>query len=134
MEALQVQINAQMAVLGTPVELWMNWMVIIFMCSLLFAWRNKEARWAFAALVISLPTALLIFKLWGNVHLFALAHLLWWTPLLVYLILSFQRQEKFKQWGALRLWHHLLCITIVISLIFDLRDVYLVISGVKAIH
>ena len=134
MEALQAQINAQMAVLGTPVELWMNWMVIIFMCSLLFAWQDKEARWAFAALAISLPTALLIFKLWGNVHLFGLAHLLWWTPLLVYLVLSFQRQAKFKQWGPLRLWHHLLCVTIVISLVFDLRDIYLVISGVKAIH
>ncbi len=128
MEALQAQIDAQMAALGTPVELWVNWMMIIFISSILFVWKNKEARWALAALLVTLPTALLIFKLWGNVHLFALAHLLWWTPLLVYLIKSFQRQEKFKHWGALRLWHHLLCATIVVSLLFDVRDVYLVVT------
>lgn len=134
MKALQAQIDAQMAVLGTPVELWINWMMVIFISSILFVWKHKEARWALAALLVTFPTALLIFKLWGNVHLFALTHLLWWTPLLVYLIKSFQSQDKFKQWGALRLWHHLLCITIAISLFFDVRDVYLVVTGVKAIH
>lgn len=134
MEELQAQINTQMSTVGAPVELWINWMMIIFFSSLLFVWKNREARWALGAIVLTMPTAMLIFKLWGNVHLFSLAHLLWWSPLLVYLIRSFLSQGKFKKWGPLRIWHHLLCATIMISLVFDVRDVYLVLTGVKAMH
>ena len=134
METLQAEIAAQMATISTPVGYWMIRMRAILLSSLLFAWKHKEARWAVGAIVMTRISTIVIFILWANVHLFGIAHLIWWTPLLVYLLKSYQLQEKFRQWSFVRVWHHLLCATITVSLLFDVRDIYLVITGVKAMH
>ncbi len=129
------EINSQMATLSQPVQIWLSWMSLIFVASIFFAWKHVEARWAMSAMILSLPGALAVYALWKNVHLFGIVHLVLWLPLLVYLVhrTSSSGAEKYH-WTALRIWAILLMATISISLVFDVRDIYLVIEGTKAMH
>jgi len=124
----------------TPiVQIWMNWMVLTFLASLIFIAKYKTARWAFAVIIGTMILASIVWITTGNVHLFALPHLVLWTPLAVYLWrTSFSRSARINQmpvtglYGkAHSLWVDLLFITICISLVFDARDVYLVMTGGK---
>jgi hypothetical protein len=58
------EINAQMAALPQAVQLWVNWMTLVFAASLLFVWRHKEARWALPAFVATMGLAFGIFAIW----------------------------------------------------------------------
>ena len=124
----------------TPlVQIWMNWMVFIFLMSLIFIPKYKSARWAFAVILGTMALAGLVWKMTQNVHLFALPHIILWTPLAVYLWITqlsgaarANRPPPTGLYGkAHRLWVVLLFVTIIISLVFDLRDVFLVITGGK---
>jgi hypothetical protein len=127
------EMNAQMAALPQAVQLWVNWMTLVFATSLLFVWRHKEARRALLAFLATFGLALAIFSVSPNVHLFAVAHLIFWTPLLAYLIRRWRRSGdlKYRKWSAYRIWVSLLIGTVAISLAFDVRDVILVALGRK---
>lgn len=132
------EINAALKAGTSPgVQLWMNWMGIIFLLSLIFVWKFKPARWAFAAIV---GTGILVSIIWSmtqNVHLFGVAHLILWTPLAIYLwkqVLSSDARagaDAGLYSFAHFIWAALLFLTIVISLVFDVRDVVLVLTGAK---
>lgn len=117
------------------VKLWMNWMTVIFFAAVLFVWKFWSARWALVALLGTMAGALVIWNLWGNIHLLGIAHLLFWTPLAIYLWTrvitrgapAFPSLYGKAQW----VWTVLLFATIVISLLFDIRDIALVLMGQK---
>jgi len=129
-------VDAQMALLPTAVHIWVNWMMAIFAASVIFLKNHREARFTLAAFAGAIPVAFIVFHLWGNIHLFGIAHLATWAPLLIYLTYQYRsiKQDKYKSWNPFRIWVTLLMVTISISLLFDLRDIYLVIEGGKAIH
>lgn len=125
---------------STPaVAMWINWMGIVFLASLVFVWKRKTARFALLAIVLTLPAGILVWKLTGNVHLIGIAHILLWTPLAVIIYLrefcptgtwpDVAFKDRFK--SPYFIWVCLLFITICISLIFDVRDIFLVLSGAK---
>ena len=125
------------------VKLWMRWMVSIFLLSLVFLKRYKAARWTFIAIIATMICAVITWKLSKNVHLFGIPHLIVWTPLAVYLwkqTLSPRARaaatpDNINKDGlyhkAFMLWAVLIFVTILISLVFDVRDTYLVAIGVK---
>lgn len=131
MEELMNEMNAQMAVLPGWVQMWMNWMLFIFLASIIFVWKQKGARWALLSFIISMPVGMLVFYLSNTVHLLGIVHLLLWTPLLVYMLLKEIKLDGFKFQSPYGLWVILLIATITISLLFDIRDIVLVAMGQK---
>jgi len=130
------ELNAAMQAGTTQaVQYWMSWMVLVFLVSIFFVWKYKTARLTMLAMVLTVPIVLITWKLTKNVHLFGIAHLLVWTPLAVYIYM-----KEFKAVGGAfasglkspyTLWLGLLFTTIVISLVFDVRDIALVLIGQK---
>ncbi|NNE37293.1 MAG: hypothetical protein HKN08_03225 [Gammaproteobacteria bacterium] len=123
--------NAQMAELPNWVQLWMNWMMFIFVLSIVFVWKHKGARWTLASIILSMPVAILVFHLSNTIHLLGIVHLLLWTPLLIYMVLKEIKSEGFKFQSPYGVWAILLTATIAISLLFDIRDIILVAMGQK---
>jgi len=123
------EVNAQMATAPQWVQYWMNWMMGIFMASVLFVWKHKVARYSLAAFLITIPVGMVIFHFTHNVHLLGIAHLIVWGPLLVYLFKSSIKGQNLK--NPLGVWVFLLASTITISLLFDVRDLVLIALGKK---
>jgi len=67
------------------VKIWMNWMGIVFLSSLIFVWKRKPARWVLAAILLTLPIGFAVWKMTGSVHMLGIAHLIVWLPLATYL-------------------------------------------------
>ena len=124
--------QVQMAELSPAVQMWLNWMTLCWLSSLLFAWKHTAARWVLAVMLpLTIPLGLVVFALSGTVHLLGLAHLVLWTPLLVYLVKSEVRTDEFNPGSLYGAWVMLVGATILISLVFDVRDVALVALGQK---
>ena len=124
--------QAQMAELSPAVQMWLNWMTLCWLSSLLFAWNHTAARWVLAIMFpLTLPLGLVIFALSGTVHLLGIAHLIAWTPLLIYLVKNELRSDQFNPGSLYGAWVILLSATLLISLVFDVRDVTLVALGQK---
>lgn len=113
------------------VQLWINWMGIVFMASILFVWKHKSARMALGAMLLTLPLAFFIYNMSGSIHLIGIAHMVFWGPLTYYLISHEIRTPAFNIKSTYNIWLVLLTATIIISLIFDVRDTYLVLMGQK---
>ena len=114
--------NAYVAGLPAWVHNWMAWMRFAFGSALWFALARVEARWALAVGFATLlaGTALAYFIGWGP--LWGTVHIILWTPLMIYLYVT---RGPFSFRDAYGLWVRTLIVTIAISLVFDVRDVYL---------
>ncbi len=126
---------AMMRAETTPaVQIWMLWMVVILSASILFVAKHTQARWA---LLVALMTAVGGFILWrvtNNVHLLGIVHLILWVPLALYLWrrgLSKTARPLTQSYRLFFGWMCLLLTTIVISLVFDIRDLYPIFTGQK---
>ncbi len=116
----------------TPmVQLWMNWMGLIFIASVLFVWKHTGARLALFVILLSMPSALIIYNMTGTVHLLGIGHLILWGPLLYWLVTRDIRGPDFKIASPYGIWVLLISATIATSLLFDVRDIYLVLTDQK---
>lgn len=116
------------------VKLWMNWMMLVFAASLIFVWKFKPARWVLAAFIATGFVGFGIWSLTQNIHLLGIAHLLLWLPLAVYLwkgVLSGTAKPAWASHKIFFFWVLLVFVTIMISLVFDVRDIFLVMTGAK---
>ncbi len=128
MEEMELAINAATS---PAVQMWMNWMFIVFSTSIAFVWKYNSARVVLLAFVLNLPVAILVFNLTSSVHLIGIAHLFIWGPLAVYLVIVDLKSASFKFASLYGVWVSLLLGTIVVSLVFDVRDIILVLLGMK---
>lgn len=110
-----------MSMLPRPVQNWMLWLNIVFFAGLLFAFRRVEPRWAVVAHVACFPVGFTIYHVTRDLGLMGFPHILFWTPLLLYLPLAAKKDPGFRIMSAYGLWMLLLCLTIVISVVFDVR-------------
>lgn len=131
MSELMNQMNSQTADLPGWVQLWMNWMTVVFLAAILFVKNHVAARVAILTFVLTFLGAILVFYLTRNVHLFSLVHLALWTPLLIYLYRKEFKSGNTKFGSPYGIWLILLCTTIVVSLLFDVRDAALALMGQK---
>jgi hypothetical protein len=125
------QLNDQMAVLPQWIQYWMDWMMLIFLLSVLFVWKFKAARYVLITFVFTIPVGLLVFYLTQNAHLLGITHLILWAPLLFGLIKFEIKRADFKLTSIYGIWLSLLMATISISLVFDIRDIVMIILGHK---
>jgi len=123
--------NTQMSILPNLVQIWMNWMMFIFLSSIFFVWKYKTARWVLVSFFLTMPLGIFVYYLTNTVHLLGIPHIIIWLPLLIFLYRLDFKSESFKKASPYGVWVILLATTIVVSLIFDVRDIFLVSIGSK---
>ncbi len=121
------------------VKMWMNWMGFIFLASVFFVWKHKPARFVLGAIVLTMMAGLITWALTENIHLLGIPHVLIWLPLAIYIwknVLSKPAKANLPASPsfydrAFFIWIGLVFATIAISLVFDVRDIFLVLTGNK---
>jgi hypothetical protein len=98
---------------------WVNWMGVVNLASLAFL-RRTEARWTITAFAASFATMNLLYAVVGYERLLGLAHVLFWTPLLIFVAPRLQRHGSDSAYG---LWLRILVATNGLSLVVDYADV-----------
>ena len=128
MEEMETAIDAATS---DVTKIWMDWMMIIFLSSLIFVYRHLSARFIFASLILSMPIAIWIFETTKSPHLIGITHIVVWLPLAIYLVKAevVEKIEKIK--SPYGIYITLLLSTIVISLFFDIRDAILIAFDMK---
>ena len=126
MEEMDAAINAATS---PAVKIWMNWMLVIFLFSIIFVWRHKTAWAVLVTLLVSLPLAIYIFELTQSVPLIGLAHIGLWLPLAIFLIITELKGKTVQLKTPYGIYIVLLLTTITISLFFDIRDAILITLG-----
>ena len=104
-----------LATQSTPMKLWLAWMFAVNLCSVFYL-RQVAARWVLAATVANVVSMQLLLRFYGTGHHLSLPHVLFWTPLLIYLFL--QRKSLLAR-SAFGLWCVLLFLTDGVSLVLD---------------
>lgn len=112
------------------IMVWVYFMMGVFALSILVLAVSKTTRLAalFAALAFIFGAILLnlIYERMGYVRLLGLPHLIFWTPLAVYL---WTRLRSGTVTGIFRITMIVLLATITVSLAFDLADVARYLAG-----
>jgi hypothetical protein len=105
------------------VQIWLSWMAFgaFLLPLLLFIWRET---WLPASIIFMTHTlnsfaVMYLFKWLGYVKLLGLPHLVFWGPLIWYLV-RLIRRESLPIWASRIFW--VLITTITVSLVFDLVD------------
>lgn len=119
------EMMTQMTALPPGVRLWTAWMMAVFFFAAFFVRRDAAARVALGSFFLTMAAAMVFFRATGTVKMIAAAHLLVWTPLLVYLIKTRLTCSSFKARSPMGAWLILLTATIAVSLVFDAREVVL---------
>lgn len=128
------EINAAMELLISQKPLvgyWMNWMGIVMMASVFFMYWKKPARWVFFSFLVIFALALGVYQITENIHLFGIAHLIVWPFLTYYLIKYVMMDKGYKLKSVYGVWVLLVVLTMIISMLFDVRDIALVLMGLK---
>lgn len=105
------------------VQYWVYWMMAIILSSFVLAIWKKEARVIALASVYSVVLSLLInMATDGPTQLWGLAHILPWTPVVIWLAFYRFKHIIFSTWYGR--WVLAAFTTMTISLVFDFYDVY----------
>ena len=98
---------------------WVYWLIAINSLSLFFAFTRNEAHWVLTAWLGNLVMMPMLFDAVGYVRLLGLTHIVFWTPLVLYL--WHQRSAFGNSWSGRYLW--VVLVTNTASLIIDYIDV-----------
>jgi hypothetical protein len=132
MKAIFLQMILAVQEVTTPaVKIWLYWIIIIFLSSVIFVWEYKSARIVLASFILTLPIAIIVFSISESAHLIGIAHIAVWGPLAFYLIKSDLMRSSFQYSSPYGVWIILLLGTIAVSIVFDVRDITLVLLGKK---
>lgn len=101
-------------------QIWINWMVIINLGGIVFAWSRVEPRWVVIAFLCSAVFMNFLFDIHGYQKILGAAHIVFWTPLLVYLYL---RRNEIGRYGMTAFYLGAVFATNAISLLVDFVDV-----------
>jgi len=104
---------------GVVVSLWVGVLIVVNMASLIWIKAKVEAKWALAAFLSAVFLMLILYIQFGYVRLLGLAHLVFWTPFIIYL---FKRRKEYHWKTPFGFWAHALLIINSISLVIDFID------------
>jgi len=114
------------------VNLWMNWMSIVFGVGLLFIFHKWGARLAIGMMLfLNVPASAFITDLTGNIDWISVVHLIFWTPVLYYLLTRDVFGPNANRKSFYGVWAMVMSATMAISLIFDSIDTVRLILGTK---
>ncbi len=110
------------AIMAQPVWLqaWVAWMATINVIGGFLFLRRAEAKWILLAMLGNIILMNLLFAQFGYQRILGLAHMVFWTPLLIYL---WRRQARWDFSALSGIWLWVLFTTNLISLIIDYADV-----------
>ena len=100
-------------------QAWIAWMGLVNFTAVLFL-RRVEARWALAAFAGAGIFMSILVELNGFNRLLGLGHVVFWTPLVVYLA---RRRWHLERDGTFSRWVTVLLATNTLSLVVDYVDV-----------
>jgi len=106
-------------------QAWIGWMGLVNVTAIIFL-RRVEARWVAAAMIVAFPLMTWLHAQYGYQRILGLAHVVAWTPLLVYL------WSRRAQWDIASLsgkWIAVLFATNLTSLVIDYVDVARYLTG-----
>ena len=107
---------------GGWVGIWMNWMLIVNAAALLFVIWKVEVRWAIIAMIGNVVLMGWLFDQVGYTRLLGLAHIVFWTPLAIYLWRRLPHVPMNTRFGY-GIYLRVLLATVFVSLCFDYVDV-----------
>jgi len=106
----------------TWVYYWVNFMGLVFVLSIPFAFKRVEARWiALATLVVAPIIMFTLYHKLGYQRVLGWGHIIAWTPVLIYLWKRKAGWRVKETWAGK--WIALTVIVMLISLAFDITDV-----------
>ena len=106
-------------------KLWVFWMMAINTASIAFLARN-EARFCLAVWIPNGIMMMVMAEEFGYVRLLGLSHIIWWTPLVIYLLRRRKEIDRATWFGK---WVVALFVTNCASLVIDYIDVIRYIAG-----
>lgn len=122
MENTSIAQSLNQAIMMQPLwlQVWVGWLVLVNVAGALVFIRRPEAKWVLIAMVGNAIFMNWLFAEYGYQRILGLAHVVFWTPLLIYLWLR-RRQWDLKSLGGK--WLAVLFATDLTSLIIDYVDV-----------
>lgn len=120
--ALELWNNEARLSLPTWLAVWLGFLALTFVASILFAWRYPAARWVLAGFIGSHVAVVLIESTDGMVlraGLVSLLHVIFWTPGLIALIAY---RDAIKPPTPYGIWASALLFVYAVAFIFDIRD------------
>lgn len=100
---------------------WVNFMGLVIMLAVVFVFTRLEARWTLVAMALTVPAMLWLYNQVGYQRILGLPHVMFWTPLVVWL---WMRRDKWRVKETLGgKWVLVLFTVMVISLVMDYADV-----------
>ena len=100
-------------------QIWVFWLVVINTACIFFL-REVEARWVLLAWIGNVVLTTFLFETNGYNKLLSLSHIVWWTPLLIYL---HRRRQQLSGDSLYEGWLRALLVTNLVSLVIDYTDV-----------
>lgn len=122
MQELMASWQADIAKQPQWVQIWLNVMMVVLPgMAAVFSFVRVEARWVLAGFIAGAAAMLGLYSQMGYVRLLGLGHVIFWTPVLVYLL---RRRPHWRVKETLSgKWIVLAVTVLTISLAFDYTDV-----------
>ena len=114
-------IQTQLDALPTLMRAWFGWLGLIVLLAPLSFVRRRQGRIALIFSAVFIPALLVIIHSSGITYVISWLHLLLWVPLLAYLAREV-RVGRIAVASPLGVWTLITVCTLVVSLVFDLRD------------
>jgi len=110
-----LQMFSDMYAVGLWVVVWVGWLLLIQMASVLFL-KEPEGKYTLASLMASGAFMMTQYSLTGYTNLLGLGHIVFWFPLVIYLL---KRHREWERDSKLNIWLNVLVISLSLSLIID---------------
>ncbi len=101
-------------------QAWVGWMVVVNVIGALAFIRRAEAKWVLLAMLGNYILMSWLYGQFGYQRILGLAHVVFWTPLLIYL---WRRRAQWGLSGFSGKWIAVLFTTNFTSLVIDYADV-----------
>jgi len=106
-------------------QLWLVWLMTLNTAAFFF-WSRPEGKVTALVWLANGTTMMAMYWIFGYTRILGLSHIIWWTPLLIWLFPRF-RAQGFK--GVFGIWLGVLLVSIFASLVIDYVDVARYILG-----
>ncbi|MGB0922113.1 MAG: hypothetical protein ACPG06_10410 [Alphaproteobacteria bacterium] len=126
------EFQAQRQDLPDWVNLWMRWMSLVFVAGIPFVFFKWGARITIGMMLfLNVPASAFVTDMTGNIDWISVVHLVFWTPVLYYLLTRDVFGPDAKPKSLYGVWAITMSATMAISLGFDGWDTIRLILGTK---